>query len=285
MTSRKIVLSFAVLLLAPLALAEGTYTQIDVPGATRTQCVGIDNAGDVSGFYQDASGTYHGFVLSGGSYTIINYQGQGTFVYGINDVGQVVGLSTVGFVYNVQTQTFETIGYPGASVTYPYAINNAGTVVGYFQQGEQIEGFELVGSTYTEIVAPLEGNPNTYVRGITTAGELVLFGTSVTKEGNFLYANGKYHGLSFNGEVPDAEVNGIASTREVVVGQFQPNRGPAVAGFLDRHKIPMELEFPGATNTFPSGVNDTGETVGYFEDASNSIHGFTWTPPAPMEKK
>jgi probable HAF family extracellular repeat protein len=288
MPFRKSVLSLAVLLItsASLALAQGTYTQIDPPGASRTQCIGVNAAGEVSGFYQDAGGTYHGFLLSGGTYTIIDYNGEGAFVYGINDVGQVVGLSSSGgFLYDIATQTFiETINYPGASVTYPYAINNAGTIVGYFQQVEQIEGFKLVGSTYTEI-APGRGLADTYVNGITVSGELALFSSSVNSEGNFLFANGKYTKIAFDGMLPNAEVNGISRNGKALAGEYEPNGGGAVAGFLYQNKRSQELQFPGATNTFPSGVNDVGEVVGFFEDSSDNIHGFTWTPPADEEKK
>lgn len=73
MTFRKVVLSCAVLLLAiaPLAVAQGTYTQIDYPGAAQTGVNGIDSAGDLVGTYPDASNTFHGLLLSNGTYTTI----------------------------------------------------------------------------------------------------------------------------------------------------------------------------------------------------------------------
>jgi hypothetical protein len=69
----KAVLSLAALLFAtaPLALAQGTYTQIDVPGSILTFVSGIDTAGDIVGSYADPTSRRHGFLLSGGVYTTI----------------------------------------------------------------------------------------------------------------------------------------------------------------------------------------------------------------------
>jgi hypothetical protein len=41
---------------------KGTFTTIDGPGATFTFASGINAAGDIVGFYEDSSGTGHGFV-------------------------------------------------------------------------------------------------------------------------------------------------------------------------------------------------------------------------------
>ena len=77
---------------APLALAQGTYTQIDVPGATETAPFGIDAAGDICGEYSDASYNQHGFLLSNGIYTTIDPPGGiGTTADSINNSGQTVG--------------------------------------------------------------------------------------------------------------------------------------------------------------------------------------------------
>ena len=119
--------SFLVLLLmacSRLVLAQGTYTQIDYPGAEDTICYGINAAGDISGSYASVDGRWHGFILSGGVYTTIDYPGStGTYVNGLNDFGQIVGQTNsdpfVGFSYNIASQTFTQISYPGSSTTSP----------------------------------------------------------------------------------------------------------------------------------------------------------------------
>src|SRR5438552_10549418 len=78
----------------PLTLAQGTYTQIDVPGSAQTVSYGINFGGDISGWYVDARNNFHGFLLSGGTYTTIDYPGSDfTAFYGINNLSQVVGVA------------------------------------------------------------------------------------------------------------------------------------------------------------------------------------------------
>jgi hypothetical protein len=49
----------------------GTYTEIDVPGATSTSVDGIDDHGDILGTYTDAAGAQHMFVGEVGQYAAI----------------------------------------------------------------------------------------------------------------------------------------------------------------------------------------------------------------------
>jgi probable HAF family extracellular repeat protein len=42
--------------------AEFTYTTLDVPGSALTQANGINDAGQIVGYYEDASGREHGFL-------------------------------------------------------------------------------------------------------------------------------------------------------------------------------------------------------------------------------
>lgn len=53
-----------------VALAQGTYTQIDYPGADSTYCNGINSPGYVVGdYYLDDLGSWHGFVYHEGVFT------------------------------------------------------------------------------------------------------------------------------------------------------------------------------------------------------------------------
>jgi probable HAF family extracellular repeat protein len=62
------------------------YFTLDDPSATEgTFALGINDAGQIVGFYKNASG-YHGFLLSGSTYTTLDdpLAGPGgTFAYGI----------------------------------------------------------------------------------------------------------------------------------------------------------------------------------------------------------
>src|SRR5690348_16877218 len=142
---------------APL-MAQGTYTEIHVPGAITTECRGINARGDVVGTYEDTSAFYHGFLLSGGTYTTIDYSGGlETFLFGLNNFGQIIGTtrSEVAFVYDTSTQAFTVLAYPGSKFTWPQAINDAGVVVGYIEYGQTAtSGFEWKDSTYIPISPP-----------------------------------------------------------------------------------------------------------------------------------
>jgi hypothetical protein len=77
-----------VLALVILALASGAsafnFTSIDVPGASLTAAQGVHNAGDISGWYEDANGT-HGFLRDpNGTFSAIEVPGaQATLAFGL----------------------------------------------------------------------------------------------------------------------------------------------------------------------------------------------------------
>ena len=88
------------------SLSGTTYTSLTYPGAIETHAQGINNAGTIVGYYDDASGDPHGFSLSNGVYTALNV--------------------------------------PGASNTVAQGINNTGTIVGYDLTASGIQGFEAI---------------------------------------------------------------------------------------------------------------------------------------------
>jgi probable HAF family extracellular repeat protein len=80
------------------AYADGAYTVLDFPGAAGTdffqgtRAQGVNNAGQVVGFYDARDSSVRGFVYARGVYTAVDVPGAAnTYAYGINDRGQVVG--------------------------------------------------------------------------------------------------------------------------------------------------------------------------------------------------
>jgi probable HAF family extracellular repeat protein len=72
----------------------GVFTSIDVPDAEGTIPAGINDQGQIVGFYTDTLGSHHGFLLDNGTFTTIDAPFPGvilTDAYGINNQGQVVG--------------------------------------------------------------------------------------------------------------------------------------------------------------------------------------------------
>jgi len=119
----------------------GVITSIDVPGANVTSATGINDNGDIVGFYQD-SGGLHGFILSGGVFTPIDVPFQSvrdTSAQGINNRGQIVGIYTDDsgvHGYVLTDGVFEVIDVPGALQTLVLGINDRGQIVGSYSPGD-----------------------------------------------------------------------------------------------------------------------------------------------------
>ena len=270
-----------------LVLAQGTYTQIDVPGAVQTEVFGINTASDIVGNYEVNNATYHGFLLSNGVYTTIDYPGASSSeATGINDVGQIVGAyfgaTFGGFLYDVQSQTFTNIDFPGSIQTYATAINNAGTIVGFVSNNQaQTVGFELVGGQFRKVLP--HGFNYSNANGINNLGQVVGLGTITghAKRINFLFTDGKFQQLKI--PAPFALAEGINDAGAIVGGYGTFSEG--TTGFLYQSGTLESLMFPGSANTGATGINNAGEVVGYFIDGAGNTHGITWTPPGDAPKK
>ncbi|MBA3915627.1 MAG: hypothetical protein H0X25_17575 [Acidobacteriales bacterium] len=273
-------LAAVLMALSPFALGQGTYTQIDYPGGTCTAIFGINNSGDVVGYYA-ANSAYHGFLLSKGSYTTIDYPGApDTYLLGINDQGQVVGeavnperTGTVGIVYDMATQMFSKSGsFPNAYTVFS-AINNAGAIVGAVEMAGSTNdiGFELVDDTYSELRSPalVSVSPN----AINSSGESI--GNAVNSLGtgvNFLF-HGDFQRSGIPNEI--AYASGI-NDAGAIAGYYYPNTS-SCDGFLYQNGIFQPLSFPGSTDTIGRAVNNANAMVGYFNIGSVT-HGFLYIP-------
>jgi len=67
----------------------GRFTSFDVPGSIYTQAFGINDRGQVTGGYYDASARQHAFLRDRGRYRTLDAPG-GNIAYGINDHGEIV---------------------------------------------------------------------------------------------------------------------------------------------------------------------------------------------------
>jgi hypothetical protein len=66
----------------------------DYPGASSTQLTGINDHGDIVGDFTMDNITWHGFLLSGGNYTVFDVPFPGTQYTapaGLNNKHQIVG--------------------------------------------------------------------------------------------------------------------------------------------------------------------------------------------------
>jgi probable HAF family extracellular repeat protein len=135
---------------------KGVFTPIDATGAGPggTRAVGINDHGEVVGYYADAAPNpmdrrFHGFLLSDGVCTTLNAPGADggdTVAQGINNRGQIVGFYTDaddtdhGFV--LSDGVYTKIDVPGALWTNIYSINAKGEIVGAYEDADGIHGFQ-----------------------------------------------------------------------------------------------------------------------------------------------
>jgi len=130
--------------------ADGSYTSVLVPGADSSlnaaNATGIDNAGNVVGFYypnfgsatsflRDANGVFRPIFFPGSVYTEVQ---------GMNNLGQAVGFyydgtADHGFLWRGGSD-FSTIDFPGATNTFASGINDSGVIVGFYNDARGRHG-------------------------------------------------------------------------------------------------------------------------------------------------
>jgi probable HAF family extracellular repeat protein len=126
----------------------GSFTRIDVPGATGTQAEKINNRGQVVGVYVETpdpapSAPRRGFLLDQGRFTRLDAPGAvSTLAHGINDRGQVVGEYKDaggrfhGFLWDKgRFTTFDGPDGTGASFT---EINDRGQIIGVYGRSRSL---------------------------------------------------------------------------------------------------------------------------------------------------
>lgn len=142
-------------------IAAATFAAITLPGsfgAVDTTATGINNAGDISGFYVDGNDVTHGFLDIGGIFTSFDNPfgaGVSTSFLGLNNNGEVVGSyvdatgTTDGLTYNYLTNTWSTVNDPLASPNAAFlvtgttinGVNDLGQLVGFYSDGTNVDGF------------------------------------------------------------------------------------------------------------------------------------------------
>jgi len=220
--SQHILLAICILL-SSLAHAV-TWTSIDVPGATATEALRLNKAGQIVGLYTDGAHHTHGFLDDAGTFTTIDVPGSSqTVARGINDSGIIAGFystatnDAVGFIFDGQTYT--TIQFPGSQLTTANGINNAGEVVGWYGHGgsnPDFHGFKWANGVFTTIeVSPGE----TELVGINNRDYIVGF-NAFSYDTYVISPNGASRTLTFQGGGIAAGVN----DNNILVGYIEdPN--------------------------------------------------------------
>jgi probable HAF family extracellular repeat protein len=273
---------FRVASLALLFMAAATpsfaayiYTTILPPiGSGGVELKGINDSGEIVGFYGTASGDV-AFTYSNGVYTPPLPGTQPEYAYGVNAAGEVVGYGNTGaFLYNGSLSLF-TI--PGHALRF-YGLNNSGQIVGSYDDANGTHGVLYSGGSFTVIDDPSQGSglASTQAFGINDAGQIV--GWYIGSDGDphgFLDSSGIFTTIDAG---PNTRAFGI-NNAGAIVGSFGNGND---RGFVDVGGAFTILSDPkslGATDAF--GINDLGQVVGQYQPGP----GFLASPtpePAPL---
>jgi hypothetical protein len=217
---------------------------IDADGSTNAVADGINNNGLVSGYYEDSSSVYHGFVWRDYVFTNVDYPGAAyTKLYSLNDWGLVIGLygnnsgtaeHTV--IYSAQDRKWTALpdvaGYP---YNEGYGINDDGVAVGnaFTSSGSSVAWiWDPTAHSYSFFTVPGAAEYTTSPSGLNDKGQIA---------GYFADASGVYH------------------------------------GFLKEYGTYTIIDAPGAPYTFIDGINNNGAIQGQIYDAAFYAEGFVAT--------
>jgi len=236
-----------------------TYSPVDVPGAAWTNVYGISRTGtmgrtvEIVGAYGDAIGQ-HGFLLSGGHFTTLDYPGAvpgTTIAYGVNGRHQIVG-SAVEAVSGGQ-RTFSWLYEAGL---FQLRLDCVGASCG--------GGYAVHGLNNSDL---LDGTIVSYgtVSGFsgTTSQPLLIWG-GLPSSAVELY------GLDDHSPIPRL----VGYRRDVDDGDMH--------GYIPGNSTSFDV--PGTTTgTMARGINDTGQMAGSYGVAVHTWSPGTTTPAGSTE--
>jgi probable HAF family extracellular repeat protein len=174
---------------------------------------------------------------------------------------------------NVQTFT-----YPGAQVpTDPTAVADNGLIAGNIGTS----GFIKSGSTYSQFSIP---GSNVFTYGINESATVVgaYLGPEIgggpigwyafTRSGSQISS---YQAPNTKGAVAETDFKGINDQGQIAgyYELFVPN--PVLwTSFVLTGSSMAEIAYPGAFETFGEAINDSGDVVGFYDDADLNEHAF-----------
>ena len=301
----------------------GKFTTFEAPGADTTPqsfngtvASAVNDLGEVTGYYFDATGTQHGYVRSAtGKFTSFDVPGSAGLS---NPVAINLEGSVVGYYIDANSQfhaflrksngSFVSFDGPGGCDsgtsagcfgTAAFNINIFGTVAAAF--ADNSGNFVNVGlirsptgklTTYQVPVAgtgPSQGtgcpgcalglNASGAIAGIYTDMNNVFHGFLRSPEGEFTLFDAPNAGTG------EFQGTGCSSDCEVSLNDFGEITGnyiDANSNFHGFFRSPngkfQSIDPPKTIGTFPAALNELGIVAGYYLDTNNVLHGFLRIP-------
>ena len=317
------------LLLAGHSFAQQfNYASIDVPCSTapptscpngiarQTAASGINPAGDIVGVYADGVGRQHGFLLSAGQFSTIDFPGAvATSANGISPSGDIVGNYTAPYTPGISDSA------PANSPAYCPAAGSAACIKGFlYRHGKSstvlfpdhpgaipqritpdgdiygcLHDFDLMGSMFGavwtrfrsgsltanggELADSSQSVPMSMNNGATPGGHMIV-GFWVDMMSNHRHGFVVQDGVFDSYDVPGSTLTASwdINPSQQIVGTFVDSTGHR-HGFLQLPdgSAPIQLDYPGAATTTAFGINPDGVIAGQYS-ASGHVHGFVAVP-------
>ena len=250
MKTLSLLMALALSLCASMAAQESSvepptlysFEEVNYPGDSFTQLLGINNAGVIAGYHNFTKNSGFTLVLPK-SFTTENYPGSiQTQVIGINTLDRTVGFYidsaniTHGFYHRANPALYAKVDFPGSKFNQLLGQNDFAQAAGYYSQSTN----------------------------------------NTTPDFPYIYDenSGVFEVLYIPGAPGGAQATGINNTQQVC-GFYIDAKGVNHGFWLNTGTL-TTLDFPGSTFTQALGLNNSNEVVGDYMDAQGLTHGFVY---------
>jgi uncharacterized membrane protein len=249
------------------------FTAVKIPRASQVFPAAISNAGVSVGTYVDKNNNgVFGYKLDGTRLVRLDLpNSKRTYATGIKPDGlSVVGIyvnsanKQLGFLF--KNGKFTDIPGPAGSIlSGAYGINDAGHIVGLYEDGHSVGGFLLEGIIYTTRSVPT--STETFAYGINNHNKVVLgWLNSADAQESSLYDGKMYKTIDVPGATNTA-ANGINAAGDIVYAWVDGNN--IEHGALRHAGKFYKFDYPKAAQSFGAGINDNNVIVGAYQAVSN----------------
>ena len=253
--------------------ASCSYTSFQVPGASGTTAVGINDYNSVVGYASDISSRQLiGFIRwADGSFSKVSVPGSmRTILLGRNNKGISVGSYADArgeHAFLLTSSGFQTVDYPGAVATELLGINNYNSSVGDALTSNARDGLKRWSNGgWVKVQYP--NSTGTQINGINDSGVMVGVDAPDSGPGTmvaFAVIHGKFQQITD----PKADrlstwVNGINNNQVIVGTGYNGGKPPKSShGFFFKNGQIHEMSMPaGASSLEANGINKAGLIVG-----------------------